>query len=158
GPMSVDVSEATGELIEATSLQPSGGATVAETAVGIAADPNDPAAFEIIWIGSPCEHTGSIFVDESTSTISIQREVCTGGTDAIGLDRIVRLRFSNPVSVAAWRGTIGTGPHESVGPGPSATPGGSGSAVAFRLSLANPSGDPTLVDVVDLSGHATNAV
>ena len=99
-PYPVEVSDTTGALLDATSLQPGDGASVGNDEVRIDADPRDLAALVVTWSGTPCESSGSLHVDERAHVIEIGREVCEG--DALPVDRIMRLQFEKDVTAHEW--------------------------------------------------------
>ena len=112
----VQVTDATSELIEATSGAPSAGVSVETGAVQISTDPADDHVLVVTWSGGPCEAFTVIRVDETARFIDIQPGRCEG--DAIALDRVVRLRFAGAVGAAGWTGRVTEGPAPS-DPGPS---------------------------------------
>ncbi len=105
-PFPVRVSDVTGELVEAVSLQPGDGASV--DGIDVRVDPTDLRALIVTWIGTPCERGGSVHVDELAHTLTILRDPCEG--DPFPLDRIVRLRFTQFVEPADWSASIDDGP------------------------------------------------
>jgi len=115
GPLVVSVKDTTGDLADASSLQPRDGASVGGDAVAIVADPADGQALIVTWGGTPCEREGGVQVDERKHQLEISRETCEG--DLLPLDRILRLQFQSRVAPADWAGHIIAIPLES-GPSP----------------------------------------
>jgi hypothetical protein len=159
-PLVVSVSDATGDLVDAVSLQPGDGASVDFGTVEIQPDATDLTTFLVVWTGQPCETTGALLVDEGTSRVTITRQDCSG--DGIALDRIVRLRFRTPPAVAAWSGAL-SAPAGSPAPVGSPTtagqpePLGSPSVTPIHLALDDGVGGPTAMDIVDESGILASA-
>jgi len=152
----LDVSDTTGDLVEARSIQPGDGATVGNDEITIAADPADPTALVVTWSGTPCETTGSLRIDERARAIEIGRDSCSG--DSLPLDRIVRLQFETKVTTADWTTTFVGQPHESFAaptadlpPGATATPFPAPVVLSARGS--DSSGRPFELTLVDR--HAT---
>jgi len=104
-PYPLQISDVTGELIDARSLQPGDGASV--DGVDVKVDPADPTALIVTWVGTPCERNGSLKVDERARTIAILRDPCQG--DTFPLDRIVRLKFAGIVQAGDWTSSIDDG-------------------------------------------------
>jgi hypothetical protein len=143
-------------LQEAVSLQPGDGATVGPEGIRIATDPDDPTGLIVTWIGIPCERTGTLFVDELAHEILVGRDECAG--DTFPLDRIVRLRFLNPMHSAEWTAAYVGVPTPSVGPGEPQPSNKPPPSVAFSFEALDGVGGPTRLDVIDDSGHLVNAV
>jgi hypothetical protein len=141
GPMTVTVTDTTGELIEATSKRPGDGGSVDETTVQIEADAADTTALVITWTGAPCETANTMLVDESAHIVSIARQDCEG--DATPFDRIIRVRFVGTVAASDWAGTFVDSLPSS------ADPSASGAADAGFEPLGSPAAPPIVVAVVD---------
>ena len=159
-PFSVGVSDATGDVVDAVSLQPGDGATVGTNDIRIIADPGDASAFIVTWQGTPCETGGSIRVDETAKVIEVGRQRCVG--DLLPLDRILRLQFRSQMSEGEWSGTFVDPPAPSLGPGESPstaiTPLGPPAVAPVHVELVHEGGGPVSVDVVDESGSLVSAV
>lgn len=161
GPLIVRVTDTTGELISARSLQTGDGMSVDPTSIRIEADPTDPNVLVVTWTGSPCETVGLVTVDEVSHLLSIGREACSG--DAVGFDRILRLGFTDPVEAGEWSSTFVQDALPS-GPAPSTTTGGpfqplgSPAVTPIHVVLDDNPGGPTSVDVVDESGRLVSAI
>lgn len=161
GPLTVRVTDTTGELISARSLQTGDGMSVDPTTIQIEADPTDATALVVTWTGSPCETVGLVSVDEVGHLLSIARQTCAG--DATGFDRILRLGFANPVAADAWSRTfvedgLPNGPVPSFVTGGLFQPIGSPAVTPIHVILDDGGGDKTSVDVVDESGQLVAAV
>jgi hypothetical protein len=118
----IQVSDTTGELIDARSLQPGDGASVGSDELQIVGDPADPKALILTWQGTPCESDGSLDVDERSHNLLVRREQCTG--DALPLDRVVRLQLASQVDPTVWSYTLlyTEFPHETAVPAGSSVP------------------------------------
>lgn len=161
GPLTVRVTDTTGELISAQSLQTGDGMSVDPTTIQIEPDPADANALVVTWTGAPCETVGLVTVDEIGHLLSIGRQGCTG--DATGFDRVLRLAFSSPAAADAWSSTFVEGPAPT-GPTGSATTGGpleplgSPAVTPVRVVLVDENGSEVAVDVVDESGRLVTAM
>jgi hypothetical protein len=103
-PLTVEVVDTTGFLVDATSRQPGGGASFDVYGAGAVDDPVDPSAFDLTWSGQPCDATSTVLVDEARKTVTIVRKPCEG--DTILLDRVLHLRFAGPVDANAYRASV----------------------------------------------------
>ena len=117
-PYPVQISDVTGELTDARSLQPGDGASV--DGIEVKVDPADPTALIVTWVGTPCEQNGSLKVDEGAHTIAILRDPCQG--DTFPLDRIIRLKFAGFVQAGDWAASIDNGSFPPVPATPSTAP------------------------------------
>jgi hypothetical protein len=152
GPLVVTVSDTSGFLLEATSLQPGDGGSVPEGEARIGADPlGDLNAMVVTWTGLPCETTGSVRVDEGSKTITVSRTTCGG--DTVPLDRVLRLRFAGPAQAAAWRGFVGSDVASPAASAPASGPLPSGGP----LSLHGSAGNDVPLEIVDGSGRLVEA-
>lgn len=159
-PFDITVTDVTGELIEAHSVQPGDGATVGPTDIRVVADPADSAVFLVTWQGTPCEIGGSLHVDEPGKIIEVGRQRCLG--DSLPIDRIVRLRFRSAMSEGEWSSTFAEWPPAG-GPEPSGSaaplePLGSPAVAPIHVALAHGSGNAVSIDVVDESGLLVKAM
>ncbi len=160
-PFLISVTDETGDLVDAGSVQPGDGASVDASTIQVAADPADPAALIVTWQGTPCETGGSLRVGETGRIIEVGRQQCTG--DALPLDRVVRLQFASAVTAGDWSSTFVEFPGPS-GPTGSATTAGPPAALGspavppIRVALLANGGNAASVDVVDESGLLTAAV
>ena len=160
GPeLAVEVSDATGDLVQAVSLQPGDGTSVAPTDVQIVADPTSSSALVVTWQGQPCETGGSVHVDEDAKVIEIGRQRCVG--DALPLDRVLQLTFRSAVSEGEWSGTFVDAPAPSLSPGESPpvamAPLGPPAVPPLHVVLDDGVGGPTSIDVVDEAGLVARA-
>ena len=60
----------------------------------------DATSLRVSWIGSPCETTYELRVDEAAGTIDISTPTCLGDASAIG--RVIVLRMSEPVDAEGF--------------------------------------------------------
>ena len=118
----IQVTDTTGDLVDARSLTPGDGASVGMDELQIVADPADPKALILTWQGTPCESNGTLDVDERSHNLEVRREQCVG--DTLPLDRVVRLQFATPVEPTVWSYTLlyTSFPHESAAPAESPAP------------------------------------
>ena len=150
-PYPIDVTDTTGDLVNAVSTQPGEGRSVGD-GVHITSDPADRSALIVMWGGVPCESSGALRVDERTSRMTVESQACAG--DTFPLDRIVRLTFRSEVSAAAWSGTV-----RVVGqPGASSPADSSLVPDTTHLELASTADSTVSIDIVDQSGHLAGAV
>jgi hypothetical protein len=160
-PFLISVTDETGDLVDAASVQPGDGASVDASTIQVAADPADPAALIVTWQGTPCETGGSLRVGETGRIIEVGRQQCTG--DALPLDRVVRLQFASAVTAGDWSSTFvefagPSGPTGSATTGGPPVPIGSPAVPPVHVVLVDNGGNATSVDVVDESGLLTAAV
>lgn len=161
GPLTLRVTDTTGELISARSLQTGDGMSVDPTTIQIEPDPADANALVVTWAGAPCENVGLVTVDEIGHLLSIARQACAG--DATGFDRILRLAFTRPVAAGDWSSTfvedgLPSDPASSAVTGGPFQPIGSPAVPPVRVLLVDENGNEASVDVVDESGRLASAV
>jgi hypothetical protein len=156
-PYAVTVSDVTGELVDAVSVQPGDGATIGDGDVRIAADPSNPHALVVTWQGIPCETEGSLLVDETANLVDVTRRACQSG-DQLPLDRIVRLTFDSTVAPDDWTGSIVAAPTPSATTSGENHPIGSPAVPPVRVALEHDGGEPLSIDIVDESGLLVSAV
>jgi hypothetical protein len=92
--VTIDVTDASGTLVAATSGTPGDGASV--EAYTVAVENDDPTTLRLTWVGGPCDSANSLAVDAAGRQFLLVQPECPG--DAIATDRVLVLRFSQPIS------------------------------------------------------------
>jgi hypothetical protein len=98
-PQTVLVIDGSALIVEASSGAPSGfaGATFPDTAVDVTN--LDPTTLELGWSGLPCATDHTLTVEPDGRTMTLERPACEN-SDTVLVDRILVLRFSEPVSAS----------------------------------------------------------
>ena len=94
-PQSVTVTDASGLVVEARSGSPSDGTSFPDDSVVVTSI--DATSLQLGWSGFPCATAHTLEIDATGRVGTLTRPACTGVTDAIGIDRILVLRFSTPI-------------------------------------------------------------
>lgn len=94
-PQSVAVTDASGLVVEARSGSPSEGTSFPSDSVDVTN--LDATTLQLGWSGFPCATAHTLAIDSTGRSMALTRPACTGETDAIGVDRILVLRFANPI-------------------------------------------------------------
>jgi hypothetical protein len=94
-PQTVDVVDESGALLEASSGSPSDGQgfpfdTVEVTNI-------DATTLQLAWAGYPCRTDHDLLIGTDPLVMTLVRPPCDGVTDTIAHDRILVLRFSEPI-------------------------------------------------------------
>ncbi|HET9521187.1 MAG TPA: hypothetical protein VFO73_09100 [Candidatus Limnocylindrales bacterium] len=92
--VTIDIIDASGTLVAATSGTPGDGATVEPYTVAVEND--DPSTLRLTWVGGPCDSANSLAVDATGHQFLLVQPECPG--DAIATDRVLVLRFSGPIA------------------------------------------------------------
>ena len=92
--VTIDVTDASGTLVAATSGTPGDGASVEAYTVTVEND--DPSTLRLTWVGGPCDSANSLAVDATGRQFLLVQPECPG--DAIATDRVLVLRFSQPIA------------------------------------------------------------
>jgi hypothetical protein len=92
--VTIDVTDASGTLVAATSGTPGDGASV--EAYTVAVENDDPSTLRLTWVGGPCDSANSLAVDATGRRFLLVQPECPG--DAIATDRVLVLRFSQPIA------------------------------------------------------------
>jgi hypothetical protein len=92
--VTIDVTDASGTLVAATSGVPGDGASVEAYTVAVVND--DPSTLRLTWVGGPCDSANSLAVDATGHQFLLVQPECPG--DAIATDRVLVLRFSQPIA------------------------------------------------------------
>jgi hypothetical protein len=103
--VTIDIDDASGTLIDATSGTPGDGASVEPYQLVVTND--DLSTLRLTWVGGPCDATDTLSIDpEGLSFLLVQPE-CPG--DAVAYDRILILEFSRPIAAADVRASLQDG-------------------------------------------------
>jgi hypothetical protein len=94
--VTLDVNDASATVIEATSGTPGDGASVEPYTVSVSND--DPTTLRLTWVGGPCDAQDSLTIDVTARQFLLVQPECSG--DAVAHDRILILRFSEPIDAA----------------------------------------------------------
>ncbi len=98
-PQTVDVVDESGKLLEATSGSPTGdGQSFPFDDVDV--KNIDATTLQLGWAGFPCRTDHDLLVGTDPLVMTLVRPPCEGVTDSIGVDRILTLRFSEPIVAA----------------------------------------------------------
>jgi hypothetical protein len=98
-PQTVDVVDESGKLLEATSGSPTGdGQSFPSDDVDV--KNIDATTLQLGWAGFPCRTDHDLFIGTDPLVMTLVRPPCEGVTDSIGVDRILILRFSEPIVAA----------------------------------------------------------
>ena len=98
-PQTVSIVDDSGLLVEARSGEPSAdGRSFPDDAVDVTN--LDETTLRLGWSGFPCATDHALTIDEAARVFVLARPACRGETDAIGVDRILILRFAEPVDAA----------------------------------------------------------
>ena len=103
--VTVDVADASGTLLEATSGTPGDGASVESGELLIVND--DPSTLRLTWTGGPCATADLLLIDPTRREFLLGQRGCDG--DSIVSDRILILRFSEPIAASDVKGRVEDG-------------------------------------------------
>jgi hypothetical protein len=98
-PQTVDVVDESGKLLEATSGSPSGDGQ-SFPSDGVEVTNIDATTLQLGWAGFPCRTDHDLRIGTDPLVMTLVRPPCEGVTDSIGVDRILILRFSEPIVAA----------------------------------------------------------
>jgi hypothetical protein len=94
--VTIDVTDASGTLLEATSGAPGDGATV--EAYALIVRNLSPKTIRLTWTGGPCDNADRLWIDASRKQLLLVQPGCSG--DAVATDRILDHTFSTPIKAA----------------------------------------------------------
>jgi hypothetical protein len=103
--VTVDVADASGTLLEATSGTPGDGASVEPGQLHIVND--DPMTLRLTWTGGPCATADLLLIDAARRSFVLGQRGCAG--DSIVTDRVLVLRFAEPITAAEVEGRVADG-------------------------------------------------
>ena len=96
-PQTVDVVDESGKLIEATSGSPTGETGQSFPFDAVEVTNIDATTLQLGWAGYPCRTDHDLVIGSDPLVMTLVRPLCEGDTDSIGVDRILILRFSEPI-------------------------------------------------------------
>jgi hypothetical protein len=94
-PQTVEVIDDSGTLLEASSGSPGEGQGFPSDSVEVTNI--DANTLQLGWAGFPCRTDHELRIGIDPRVMALVRPPCEGVTDAIGVDRILILRFSDPI-------------------------------------------------------------
>jgi hypothetical protein len=98
-PQTVDVIDESGRLLDASSGSPTGdGQSFPSDSVEVTNI--DAMTLQLGWAGFPCRTDHELRIGSDPRVMTLVRPPCEGVTDSIGVDRILILRFSEPIVAA----------------------------------------------------------
>lgn len=97
-PQTVDVIDESGTLLEATSGSPTDGQGFPSDAVEVTNI--DATTLQLGWAGFPCRTDHELRIGTDPRVMTLVRPPCEGVSDSIGLDRVLIIRFSEPIVAA----------------------------------------------------------
>jgi len=103
-PQTVDVIDESGTLLEASSGSPTDGQGFPSDSVEVTNI--DATTLQLGWAGFPCRTDHELRIGSDGRVMTLVRPPCDGVTDSIGVDRILILRFSEPIVAAEVAITI----------------------------------------------------
>jgi hypothetical protein len=92
--VTIDVADASGTLLSATSGTPGDGASVEPYKLIVAND--NPTTLRLTWVGGPCDSANTLSIDSTKHQFLIVQPECAG--DTVVTDRVLVLTFSTPIS------------------------------------------------------------
>jgi hypothetical protein len=103
--VTIDIDDASGTLVDATSGTPGDGASVEPYQLVVTND--DPSTLRLTWVGGPCDATDTLSIDPDALTFLLVQPECPG--DAVAYDRILILEFSRPIAAADVQASLQDG-------------------------------------------------
>ena len=103
-PQTVDVIDESGTLNEASSGSPTDGQGFPSDTVEVTNI--DANTLQLGWAGYPCRTDHELRIGSDPRVMTLVRPPCEDVTDSIGIDRILILRFSEPIVAAEVAITI----------------------------------------------------
>jgi hypothetical protein len=103
--VTIEVKDDSGTLIEAASGTPGDGASVTEGTIDLRN--GAPNELTLTWSGPPCATDNFMLIEAGAARMTVVQPVCSG--DAIALDRVLVLTFSNSVSATSVEAILQTG-------------------------------------------------
>jgi membrane protease YdiL (CAAX protease family) len=92
--VTIDVTDASGSLLTATSGTPGDGASVEPYKLVVSND--NPTTLRLTWVGGPCDSANTLSIDSTRHQFLLVQPECAG--DSIATDRILVLTFDQPIS------------------------------------------------------------
>lgn len=94
--VTVDIEDASGTVTGAETGMPGDGASIEPYTVDVTNV--DPSTLRLAWVGGPCDTAGSLAIDAGRQRFLLVQPECGG--DAVAFDRVLILRFSEPIDHA----------------------------------------------------------
>jgi hypothetical protein len=94
--VTIDIADASGTLLTATSGTPADGASVEPYKLIVSND--NPTTLRLTWVGGPCDSANTLSINSTGRQFLLVQPECAG--DSIVTDRILVLTFSKPVDAA----------------------------------------------------------
>jgi hypothetical protein len=95
--VTIEVIDASGTLLDASSGEPGDGASVEPYTVAVSNV--DATTLRLVWVDGPCDSASTLTIDESASRFLIVQPACSG--DGVAYDRVLELWFSRAVDAGA---------------------------------------------------------
>jgi hypothetical protein len=95
--VTVEITDASGSLVDASSGVPGDGASVEPYTV--AASNVDATTIRLVWTDGPCDSLSTLTIDASATRLLLVQPECPG--DAVGFDRVLDLWFSRAVDASS---------------------------------------------------------
>jgi hypothetical protein len=99
-PQTVNVVDESGKLLEAISGSPTGESGQSFPFDAAEITNIDATTLQLGWAGYPCRTDHDLRIGPDPLVMTLHRPPCEGDTDTIGVDRILILRFSEPIVAA----------------------------------------------------------
>jgi hypothetical protein len=94
--VTVDITDESGLLHDASSGTPGDGASVAPYEVDVSND--DPSTLRLTWSGGPCDAAATLHIDATGRELRLVEPECPG--DAVAFDRILVLHLNDALNAA----------------------------------------------------------
>ncbi len=98
-PQTVGVVDRSGLVVEATSGTPTGESGASFPFDSVEVSNLDATTLQLGWTGFPCQTDHTLTI-EPDGAMTLERPACVGATDSIAIDRILVLRFEEPIRAA----------------------------------------------------------
>jgi hypothetical protein len=95
--VTIEVIDASGTLLDASSGEPGDGASVEPYTVAVSNV--DATMLRLLWVDGPCDSASTLTIDETASRFLLVQPECSG--DGVAYDRILELWFSRTVGAGA---------------------------------------------------------
>ncbi len=103
--VTIDIDDASGTLVDATSGTPGDGASVEPYQLVVTND--DLSTLRLTWVGGPCDAIDALSIDPAGTSFLLVQPECPG--DAVAYDRILILEFSRPIAAADVQASLQDG-------------------------------------------------
>jgi hypothetical protein len=103
--VTVDVTDDSASLIDATTGMPGDGASV--EAYKLAVTNLSPTTLRLTWVGGPCDMATQLSIDAARHRLLLVQKECPG--DAIATDRMLDLEFATPILASEFEAYLQDG-------------------------------------------------